>query len=320
MTSELSKLVDKVLQLSEKIKNGKDGVDFCVPSKNEPGFESTPLETEIYELMGKVIKNLEKNPKDVDSKIVEKLMICMENSSRARKQDRGDVGFGYTDFDSTLYSIIWDLRYKLKDALDKLKNKTDILSKVDKRLLEANNGEYLALYGVSREQSNEFKFKFTVDKLLNLSNEAKKSGKKGMEGLKEEIRGCLHEVYMTMDIDIIEDKSYHYSDSGYSPRTYNSDGTIQDGNIMKYFDEKLLNKLLESLINCKVLFVKGDYDPIKSKIKEVVYALKYLLLEMKKNKISPLEKADQKLFKSKENGFRKTFYGYFADEKPGEFC
>jgi hypothetical protein len=327
MVSEFEKIVDKFFELSLKIRNGIKEKDYCTPSTDERcgyGFGSTPLEDEIKKLLEDIFKAMEKEPQNLNSKNFEKLIIAMDNCDDARQQDRGDVGFGYIDFDSTLYSIVWDLRYRLKDALDKLKNKMDMLNKVDRKLLEKNNGEYLALYGVSREESDAFKFKYTVDKLLNLSKEAKKSSKDGAEKLKEEIQKCLQDIYFTIDIDIMEDKSYHYSDSGYWPRTYNSDGTIQDGNIMKYFDEKLLDMILESLINCKVLFIKIDdghlYDHLKIKIKEVIFALKYLLAEMEKNKISPLERADMKLLKAKDTGFKKTFYEYFIDKKPGEFC
>lgn len=343
MNDEFSKYIDKFSLLSDKIAKGKDSVDYCVKD-GDFDWIITPLENDILEVLKYLTAELSVKPELLDSASLTKALISIDKCDRARDSFRADPGIGYIDINSPLYDPVWDFRYILKDSVESLRKRgTDIIAGADKSVLYANNGYWLIFFNADISNQRKVKFFFILDKCSELAEKIKDikfafdtSGGKiiSLKGeryeptqLEKDIASCLRDISLMMDWDVFQDnRRPFYSDDDYTSTRYNYDDTPNTNNLLWFFTADSFNRLIKIALDCApAIFTykyKNSYTSdsvLKESVKKLIEDLKYLLSELKKVNINLLDGVSKEMLTNKNNGFKKTFYKYFTENRSGEF-
>lgn len=319
----LESLVDRFAKLALKVSQGRRGEDFCVKDPDsDSDWLTTPLEKDLCEAAEALSKALESKP-DLDGPGVTRIVAGLQRAAPARGSRRADVGFGYMDFDSLCNGGLWDLRYRLKDAVDALRAEgVDALAGADRAVLEANNGEFLTLLGAPREESNRAELRFTLDRLARLAKGVD-PGKPEESACASEVAECLRSLAHRLDWDVLEPTRRHYSDSGYAPSTYTC-GRPNPDNALWFFEAAHLDEILRALVACAPLVASGAKKnsprcwTVRRQAAALASAIKGSLGEMKKVGRDVLAQADPMLLGAKKTGFKRSYGAFFEDRKPGE--
>ncbi|HEY3452791.1 MAG TPA: hypothetical protein VGK67_40985 [Myxococcales bacterium] len=323
MSTTLEPLIARFAALSEKVSRGRHGADFCVADPDSSSdWLVTELEKDLHGAVRDLAEGLKAVPGELDGPGVTRLLVGLRQTEPARDSRRADVGFGYMDFDSLLNNPLWDLRYRLKDAVDAQRAQgVDVLAGADRAVLEGNNGEFLSLLAVPRGEAGRAKFRFTLDRLSRLAKGIDPGKPEACTSV-EEIATCLQGLKSQLDWDVLEPGRMHYSDSGYEPSTYHGDQPNPD-NLLWFFDAQAFDQVLWAMQACTPLVVHGvktgdwKFLQVRREAADLAFTLKWSLVEMGKVGRKVLEGADPKLLGERKNGFARSYGDFLRDGEPG---
>ena len=319
----LEALISRFASLAEKVSLGNNGIDFCVKDPDSySDWLFTALEKDLLTAIEELMEGLKASSGELDGAGVTRILVGLRQAEPARDSRRADVGFGYLDFDSLCNGSLWDLRYRLKNAVDAQRSQgVDVLIDADPAVLEASNGEFLTLLAVTLGEQGRAKFRFTLNRLTRLVKDIDPKKPEACTSA-DEIAECIKALAFGLDWDVLEPTARHYSDSGYWPTTYNGDQPNPD-NLLWFFDAKALDQILRALLVCAPLIALGakkrdwKFQQLRRQASDLASTLKRSLVEMEKVGRKVLEGAESSLLNEKKNGFARSYGDFIRDGKPG---
>ena len=141
MNSDMEYVIDKLVDISIRIKKGKQKIDFCIIADHGMGYNSTPLESEYEGIVAEITELLKVNEKYINNDILNKVKTAFDNVYRAYDSFRARTpayGGDYTDLDSPIKADTSWLKSELRSALWKLKesDKDYYYNKLNKELVD----------------------------------------------------------------------------------------------------------------------------------------------------------------------------------------
>jgi hypothetical protein len=130
--------IDKLVEISRRISNGKKRADFCIIADHGMGYKTTGLEYEYREAVNSILKLIKEDEHFISNYLLKNLAVVFDNVYHAYDSFRERTpacGGDYTDIDSPVKSETEWLKYELHSALSRLKDQNpEYYNSLDKLL------------------------------------------------------------------------------------------------------------------------------------------------------------------------------------------